>query len=55
VKFRVCPMLGFKSFENARTVLAGIELIQKLKKGQYGVPRTLGAYSLDIRRSVLAA
>ena len=37
MKFRVSAMLGFQSFENARTVLAGIELIQKLKKGQYGM------------------
>ena len=37
VKSRVSPMLGFKSFQHARRVLAGIELIQKLKKGQYGV------------------
>ena len=55
VKFRVGAMLGFKSFENARIVVAGIELIQKLKKGQYGVPRKFGTYSLDIWRSVLAA
>jgi len=27
VKFRVSAMLGFKSFRNARAVLAGIELI----------------------------
>jgi transposase-like protein len=40
VKFRVAAMLGFKTFENARIVLAGIELIQKLKKGQ-------GGYLLD--------
>jgi hypothetical protein len=31
-------MLGLKSFANARIVLPGIELIQKLKKGHYGVP-----------------
>jgi hypothetical protein len=36
-------------------VLAGIELIQKLKKGQYGVPRKFRTYSLEIWRSVLAA
>ncbi len=41
VKSRVSAMLGFKSFQNARIVLAGIELIQKLKKGQYGVPFSL--------------
>ena len=55
VKFRVGPMLGFKSFRNAQIVLAGIELIQKLKKGQYGVPRKFGTSSLDIWRNVLAA
>ena len=38
VKSRLSAMLGFKSFHNARVVIAGIELIHKLKKGQYGVP-----------------
>jgi putative transposase len=55
VKFRVSAMLGFKSFENARIVIAGIELIQKLKKGQYGVPYNFGISSLDIWTNVLAA
>ena len=55
VKFRVSAMLGFKSFDNARIVLAGIELIQKLKKGQYGVPYSFGTLSRDIWRNVLAA
>ena len=55
VKFRVSAMLGFKSFENARIVLAGIELIQKLKKGQYGVPYSFGTLSRDIWRNVLVA
>ena len=55
IKFRVSAMLGFKSFENARTVLAGIELIQKLKKGQYAVPFRFGKFSRDIWRNVLAA
>ena len=55
VKFRVSAMLGFKTFENARIVLAGIELIQKLKKGQYGVPRSFGLSSRNIWHNVLAA
>lgn len=55
VKFRVSAMLGFKSFRNARIVIAGIELIQKLKKGQYGVPYSFGMSSLDIWTNVLAA
>ena len=48
-------MLGFKSFRNARRALAGIELIQKLKKGQYGVPMNFGKTSREIWRHVLAA
>jgi hypothetical protein len=43
VKFRVSAMLGFKSFRNPRIVIAGIELIQKLRKGQYGVPYSLAS------------
>lgn len=55
VKSRVSPMLGFKSFQNARIVLAGIELIQKLKKGQYGVPFSFGICARNIWKNVLAA
>jgi len=54
VKFRVSAMLGFKSFRSASIVLARIELIQKLKKGQYGVPYSFGTSSLDIWKNVLA-
>jgi hypothetical protein len=55
VKFRVSAMLGFKSFRHARKVLIRIELIQKLKKGQYGVPFSVGITSREIWRLVLAA
>ncbi len=55
VKSRVHSMLGFKSFHHARRVLVGIELIQKLKKGQYGVPFKFGRTSREIWRHVLAA
>jgi len=48
-------MLGFHSFQNASIVISGIELMQKLKKGQYGVPFRFGLNSGDIWRSVLAA
>jgi putative transposase len=48
-------MLGFKSFHNARIVIAGIELIHKLKKGQYGVPFCFGLSARDIWSNVLAA
>jgi transposase-like protein len=55
VKFRLSAMLGFKSFHNARIVIAGIELIHRLKKGQYGVPFRFGLSSRDIWSKVLAA
>jgi transposase-like protein len=55
VKFRLSAMLGFNSFHNARIVIAGIELIHKLKKGQYGVLFRFGLCSRDIWTNVLAA
>ena len=55
VKFRVSATLGFKCFNNARIVIAGIELMQKLKKGQYGVRFSFGLCSHDISSNVLAA
>ena len=55
IKTRVQPMLGFKKFYNARRVLIGVELLQKLYKGQYRVPRSFG-HTLDaIWNNVLAA
>ena len=38
IKFRLQPMLGFKSFYNARRVIAGIELMQMIHKGQFCTP-----------------
>ena len=35
MKQRIYPMLGFKSFRNAAVVIRGIELAQKIRKGQY--------------------
>jgi len=35
-------MLGFKSFENARVVIAGIELAQKISKRPYDLRRLGG-------------
>src|SRR5215216_1664979 len=35
VKQRVYPMLGFKKFENAAVTISGIELVHKIKKGQF--------------------
>jgi transposase-like protein len=35
VKQRLYPMLGFKSFTNAAITISGIELAQKIRKGQF--------------------
>jgi transposase-like protein len=35
VKLRCYPMLGFKTFGNAEVTLSGIELANKIKKGQF--------------------
>ncbi len=35
IKRRIRPMLGFKSFRRAQTILAGIELLHMIRKGQY--------------------
>ena len=55
IKFRVQPMLGFKSFYNARCVLMGIELVKKIMKGQYQVPARFGPSLQSIWRHVLAS
>src|SRR5215218_400560 len=55
IKSRVQPMLGFKKFYNARSVLIGVELLQKLEKGQYWVPTSFGQTLDAIWSNVLAA
>jgi transposase-like protein len=35
VKQRIYPMLGFKKFRSATVMIKGIELAQKIRKGQY--------------------
>jgi hypothetical protein len=32
-------MLGFKRFDNALVTISGIELAEKIKKGQFKTPR----------------
>lgn len=38
IKRRIRLMLGFKSFRRAQAILAGIELIHMIRKGQYQHP-----------------
>ncbi len=39
VKSRANAMLGFKRFRNAAITLAGIELMHRIRKGQFGLNR----------------
>jgi len=39
VKQRGYPMLGFKRFGNAAVTISGVELIHKIKKGQFDTSR----------------
>lgn len=39
VKLRIGPMLGFKWFTTAAIVIAGIELVRRIHKGQFNLVR----------------
>ena len=39
VKQRIAVMLGFKQFRHAAITIAGIELMQRIRKGQFGLRR----------------
>ena len=57
VKHRLGPMLGLKSFRTAGVVIGGIELAEKIKKGQYKMGRLAGskATTPEIWQAALAA
>ena len=57
VKQRCYPMLGFKTFGNAEVTLSGIELANKIKKGQFDTSEITdpGAMVLQVWEAVLAA
>ncbi len=43
VKQRIYPMLGFKRFRNAALTISGIELVQKIRKGQYTISAVIAS------------
>jgi len=57
MKHRLRPMLGLKSFESATIVISGIELAEKIKKGQFkfGKLGGAGATMPEIWRAALVA
>jgi transposase, IS6 family len=54
---RCYPMLGFKIFGNAEVTLSGIELANKIKKGQFDTSEIAGpgAMILQVWEAALAA
>ena len=57
VKQRLRPMLGLKSFQTAVVVISGIELAEKIKKGQFKQGKLGGraATMLEIWHAALAS
>jgi transposase-like protein len=57
VKQRVYPMLGFKQFGNGAVTISGIELAQKIKKGQFDTTEMelQGARAQELWQALLAA
>jgi transposase-like protein len=57
VKQRLRPMLGLKSFRTATIVISGIELVEKIKKGQFQIGKLGGrtARMPEIWQAALAA
>jgi transposase-like protein len=56
VKQRCYPMLWFKTFGNAEVTLSGIELANKIKKGQFDTSEITspGAMILQVWKAVIA-
>jgi transposase-like protein len=57
VKQRIRPMLGFKRFDHAAVTISGIELAEKIKKGQFKTGALGGrkATMSEMWRAALAA
>jgi transposase-like protein len=55
VKSRLGPMLGFKRFFNARRVVTGVELVQKIVKVSSMFPQASGTDPFCIWNNMLAA
>jgi len=55
IKKRTRPMMGFKSFWSAAKIIAGIETMHMVKKGQLGCPGGLAFTAADYFYSLAAA
>ncbi len=57
VKQRIAVMLGFKRFKNAAITIAGIELLHRIRKGQFELGRlgVQGQAAPEVWNAVLGA
>jgi transposase-like protein len=57
IKSRVGPMLGFKDFVSAQITLAGVELLHRIRQGQFALHKLGVAENTapDIWNAVLTA
>ena len=57
IKLRLGPMLGFKRFRQAAITIAGVELVHRIRKGQFALSkfRAAGRTAPEIWSAVLAA
>jgi transposase-like protein len=58
VKQRIYPMLGFKNSGSAAVTISGIELVQKIRKVQFNIPKSIDAREAQtpqVWEAVLAA
>ena len=55
IKRRTRPMMGFKSFRSAARIIAGIQTMHMVKKGQLGCPGGLAFSTADYFYSLAAA
>jgi transposase-like protein len=57
VKQRIAVMLGFEEFRNAAITIAGIELLHRIRKGQFGLGRlgVQGQAAPEVWNAVLGA
>jgi transposase-like protein len=58
VKQRLYPMLGFKNFANVSVTISGVELVHKIRKGQFDTTKLMnrvGGRVPQVWEAVLAA
>jgi transposase-like protein len=57
IKLRLGPMLGFKRFRHAAITIAGVELMHRIRKGQFALRKIgpVGRTEPEISNAVLAA